>query len=244
MTSPGVLSEPRDASIGILMLETDFPRVPGDIGNPETFPFPVSYRIVQGASPQRVVQEADRRLLEPFEEAARSLEKEGVQAIATGCGFLAAFQRELADAVGIPVFSSSLLQVGMVYNSINRRRKVGVLTADAGALTEKHFRGVGIQDIPMVVVGMEDAEEFTAVFIKGKKHLDSEKIREEMILAAEKLRKCGDEIGAVVFECTNMPPYAKAVQDVLNVPVFDVVTMLRHVHATLKRRIFPPSKTL
>jgi Asp/Glu/hydantoin racemase len=243
MTSRRDRSGSADASIGIIMLDTTFPRVPGDIGNPETFPFPVSYKVVQGASPQRVVQESDMRLLEPFKEAARSLEKEGVQAIAAGCGFLAAFQRDLADAVGIPVFSSSLLQVGMVATTINRRSKVGVLTADARALTERHFKGAGIQDIPMVVVGMEDAQEFTAVFIHGKKSIDSGKVRKEMIFAAEELATSGHEIGAVVLECTNMPPYAKAVQQVLNVPVFDVVTMIRHVHSCLKRRDFPPSKT-
>jgi Asp/Glu/hydantoin racemase len=244
MTSPLDFSGSCDAPIGIIMLETSFPRVPGDIGNPWTFPFPVRYRVVRGASPQRVVREADRRLIEPFKEAARSLEKQGVKAIAAGCGFLAAFQRELADAVGIPVFSSSLLQVGMVYASINRRRKVGILTADSRALTERHFTGAGIRDIPMVVVGMEDAEEFTAVFMNGKQSMDSEKVRKEMILAAEHLGKSGDEIGAVVLECTNMPPYAKSVQEVLDVPVFDVVTMIHHVHACLERRNFAPAEGL
>ena len=86
------------------MLDTVFPRIPGDIGNAATFSFPVRYKVVKGASPQRVVKEADTRLLEPFIEAARSLEKEGVKAIGTSCGFLAIFQRELADAVDIPVF--------------------------------------------------------------------------------------------------------------------------------------------
>jgi aspartate/glutamate racemase len=242
MTSPHDLSGSSDASIGIIMLDTAFPRIPGDIGNPATFPFPVRYEVVRGAFPQRVVLEGAEGLIAPLMDAARCLARKGVKAIAAGCGFLAAFQRELADAVEIPVFSSSLLQVGMAYTAINRRSKVGVLTADSRALTEKHFRGAGIQNIPMEVVGMENAEEFTAVFIKGKTHLDSGKVRKEMILAAEKLSKSGAEIGAIVLECTNMPPYANVVQEVLNVPVFDVVTMIRYVHASIELNRFFDAK--
>ena len=152
--------------IGIIMLDTVFPRIPGDIGNPLTFPFPVRYQVVRGASPWRVVKEADVRLLRPFVEAARSLQNEGVKAIATSCGFLAIFQRELADAVRIPVFSSSLLQVPLARAMIGCDRKVGVLTASAESLTDRHFAGIGLPDIPMVVMGMEDAEEFTAAFIE------------------------------------------------------------------------------
>lgn len=193
-------------AIGIIMLDTVFPRIPGDIGNAGTFPFPVRYKIVRGASPQRVVKEADSRLLEPFLDAARSLESGGVKAIATSCGFLAIFQRELVDAVDIPVFSSSLLQVPMAQAMINRRRKVGILTASAASLTNRHFAGIGIEDIPVVVMGMEDAEEFTEVFIEGKPALDPEKVRKEMIRAAERMALLHPDIGALVLECTNMPP--------------------------------------
>jgi Asp/Glu/hydantoin racemase len=242
VTPSDASSAPGGAAIGIIMLDTVFPRIPGDIGNPDTFSFPVHYKIVLGASPQRVVKEADVRLLEPFKEAARSLEKQGVKAIATSCGFLAIFHRELADAVDIPVFSSSLLQVHLAHAAINRRRKVGVLTARARSLTERHFTAVGVRGIPLVVAGMDDAEEFSRVFLEGKPTLDTGRVRNEMVRAAEKLAETHPDIGALVLECTNMPPYARAVQEVLNVPVFDVVTMIRHVHASLKRQDFknPP----
>lgn len=77
------------------MLDTDFPRIPGDIGHPATFPFSVRYRIVKGASPRRVVKSADPLLLEPFVEAALDLERQGVRMITTSCGFLSIYQREL-----------------------------------------------------------------------------------------------------------------------------------------------------
>ena len=117
-------------------------------------------------------------------------------------------------------------------------RKVGVLTASAESLTDRHFAGIGLRDIPMVVMGMEDAEEFTAAFIEGKSSLDPEKVRNEMIRAAERMALLHPDIGALVLECTNMPPYARAVQQVLNVPVFDVVTLVRYVHSILDRNEF------
>ena len=107
--------------IGILMLDTKFPRIFGDIGNAETFSFPVRYKRVVGATPQRVVKEADPSLIEPFIEAAKELEQKGVSAITTSCGFLAIFQDYLADAVDIPVFTSSLIQVPLVYRMLKKK---------------------------------------------------------------------------------------------------------------------------
>jgi hypothetical protein len=39
-----------------MMMDTDFPRVVGDIGNAATWPFPVSYRVVRRAVPERLAQ--------------------------------------------------------------------------------------------------------------------------------------------------------------------------------------------
>jgi hypothetical protein len=140
-------------ALGILMLDTRFPRPPGDVGNANTWPFPTQYRIVKGADTSRIMGEApDPTLLEPFLEAARDLEAHGVRAITTSCGFLAVFQRELAAAVSIPVLTSSLLQVPIVSRLLRPDQKVGVLT-ERPHLTERHFQAVGwsAAEIPVVL---------------------------------------------------------------------------------------------
>ena len=76
------------ASVGILMLEARFPRIPGDMGNAGTWDFPVHYRIVRNASPDRVVRQGSAGLLDDFIEAARGLVADGVDGITTNCGFL------------------------------------------------------------------------------------------------------------------------------------------------------------
>jgi len=228
----------KDPVIGIIMLDTVFPRIPGDIGSPDTFSFPVEYKTVEGADPKRVVIDADPQLLQPFIDAARSLESGGVKAIGTSCGFLAMFHQGLVNAVDIPVFSSSLLQVRFAVEIIKKSQKVGILTARSQSLTRKHFIGVGIESYPLAISGMDAAEEFSAVFIEGKKDIDIDKCRGEIVVAAKKMVDGNPDIGAIVLECTNMPPYARAIQDAVGLPVFDVVTMINYAYWSLNRQVF------
>lgn len=224
--------------IGIIMLDTSFPRILGDIGNPGTFPFPVLYEIVKGANSKRIVIDADPKMLQPLILAARSLESAGVKAIFTSCGFLALFHEELASAVAIPVFTSSLLQVHFLKSILKKDQKIGVITALSQSLTKKHLAGVGIQSYPLAIIGMDSATEFRAVFIEGKKDINIDKCRQEILAVAKKLVLSSPNIGAIILECTNMPPFAKTIQESLGLPVFDVVTMLNYVYSSINQQIF------
>src|SRR4029453_9240407 len=148
-------------TVGILMPHPQFPPIPGDMGNASTFPFPVRYQRVDGASPDLVVRRGAAGLLPAFVDGARRLEHEGVGAITTNCGFLVKFQRELAAAVRVPVFTSSLLLVPLVHRLRPAGRRVGIMTVNSEGLTSEHFTGAGIGDIPVAVAGMENEKEFT-----------------------------------------------------------------------------------
>ena len=220
--------------IGILMLETRFPRIPGDIGNPESFDFPVRYKLVKGASPERVVKQADPALIGPFADGARELEAQGVKAITTSCGFLAIFQKELASAVSVPFFSSSLLQVHMARAILKPGQQVGILTARKKSLTRRHFAGVGIQPHDLVIQGLDEAEEFSSVFIENKPSLDEAKCRHEVCETAQTMLNNNPKIGALVLECTNLPPYSNDIRKLCKVPVFDAITLTNFIHGSLK----------
>ncbi|MFC1913293.1 aspartate/glutamate racemase family protein [Chloroflexota bacterium] len=224
-------------SIGILMLETRTPRIPGDIGNATTWDFPVVYRIVKGALPTRIVKEADPKLLKPFIEAAQDLEKLGVKAITTCCGFFAIFQKEMTEAVTIPVFTSSLIQVPLVYRMLKSNQKVGIITADSSSLSKKHLACVGADSIPTAIIGTEE-EEFSKVFVGNEPALDVEGARNTLVNTARRLISKHPEVGAIVLECTNMPPYAKSIQEEVNLPVFDIYTLTNMVYSTLVRKDF------
>lgn len=223
-------------TIGILMLETAFPRIPGDIGNALTFDFPVLYKIIKTATPRRVVIDRAKELLDLFIEGSRKLEKEGVEAITTTCGFLAIYQKELADAVSVPVLTSSLLQVPLVYRMLKKDQKVGIITIFGQHLSREHLEAVGAADIPSVIIGTESEMEFTRAIAGNELYLDVDKARNDVVETAKTLVLGNPSVGAIVLECTNMPPYAKAVQEAVKLPVFDIITLIKTVHMALSQQ--------
>ena len=227
-------------SVGVLVLDTRFPRIPGDIGNAGTFDFPVLYHRVRGASSDRVVRGVDRDLLPLFIEGARALESEGVRAITTSCGFLARFQRDLAAAVAVPVFTSSLMLVPLVHRALPPGRAVGIMTVDAAALGAEHMAGAGITpEMSVVVAGLETEKEFTRVLLEDQLTLDVEAARQEHLTVTRRMMDAHPEIGAIVLECTNMPPYRADIQALTGVPVFDITTLVRMVHEAVRHGLAP-----
>ena len=214
------------ATLGVVMLDTRFPRPRGDIGNAQTFAFPVHYRTVASASPRRVVIERDPALLAPFIDAARALEREGVAAVTTSCGFLALFQREMAAAVAVPVWTSSLLLVAEIEAALRDGRRVGIVTADAPSLTAGHLRAVGARaDTPCEGLALDSR--FRATVLEDRHELDVGEAERATVAAAERLVARHPEVAAIVLECTNMPPYADAVRAATGLPVHDLTTLVR-----------------
>jgi Asp/Glu/hydantoin racemase len=226
------------APLGILMLETRFARIPGDMGNAGTWPFPVLYRVVKGADPKRVVLNNAAGLLPNFIEAAQELVSLGAEAITTNCGFLSLFQQELAAATGVPVATSALIQVPWVQATLPPGKRVGVITVSAQSLTPRHLEAVGVPaDTPFV--GTEDGQEFFRVLILGEKDdLDVARAEQDILAAGRRLLSRNPDIGAIVLECTNMPPYASSLRDALGVPVFDIYSMITWWHCGLRPRTF------
>ncbi|MGH7056976.1 MAG: aspartate/glutamate racemase family protein [Acetobacteraceae bacterium] len=227
------------APLGILMLETRFARIPGDIGNAATWPFPVLYRVVPGASPERVVLARAAGLLPAFLAAAKELVALGAEAITTGCGFLSVFQRELAAAAGVPVAASALAQIPAVEASLPAGRRCGVITISAGSLTPAHFTAVGAApDTPLA--GTENGFELFRVLIRGEKpELDTALARRDVLDAGYDLVRRHPEVGAIVLECTNMPPYAAALKDALGLPVYDITTLVGWLCAGIRPATYP-----
>ena len=222
-------------TVGVLILDTKFPRVDGDIGNAHTFPFPVRYHRVTGAAPDLVVRRGAEGLLPAFIEGARVLEREGVGAITTSCGFLVKLQRPLAEAVRVPVFTSSLLLVPLVARMLPAGRRVGIMTVNASTLTADHMAGAGIgPEIPIAVIGMETEKEFTRVLLDDEPELDVDLAREEHVRVARRFTSQYPDLGAIVLECTNMPPYADDIRRETGLPVFDIVSLITMVHGALR----------
>ncbi len=227
------------ASIGILMLETRFPRIPGDMGNAGTWPFPVLYKVVKGATPNNVVRGGAVGLAESFIAAARELVTDGADGITTTCGFLALFQDQLAAAVGVPVATSSLMQVPMVQGLLPQGRRVGVLTISKASLTSEHLKASGIPlDTP--IVGTDEGREFSRAILDDEPTLDVDLARGDLIDAGNQLVRDHRDIGAIVLECTNMTPYAADLRQTLGLPIYSIYSFVTWFQTGLMPRIFDP----
>ena len=227
------------ARLGILMLEARFPRIPGDMGNALTWPFPVLYKVVRGASPARVVTERAEGLRDAFIEAAQALVADGADGITTNCGFLSLFQREIAEAVGVPVATSSLMQIPMIERTLPPGKRVGVLTVSGRSMRPEHLAEAGAApDTP--VMGTEDGEEFTRALLGNELTLDAAAAERDILRFGSALAARHPAIGAIVLECTNMIPYARRLREHTGLPVHDMYGFACWFHAGLSPRDFGP----
>ena len=225
------------AAVGILMLDARFPRIPGDMGNAATWPFPVHYKIVKGASPDRVVRHGADGLLEAFIDAAKELVAEGVDGITTNCGFLSLFQDELAAAAQVPVAASSLMQVGLVNATLPPGKRVGILTISGSTLSEAHLAAAGVP-AGTPIGTTEGGREFTEAILGNALEFDVEAARADNVEAAAALLTENPDIGALVLECTNMTPYAADIREAVGCPAFTAESFISWFHSGLKPRRF------
>ncbi|WP_236042545.1 aspartate/glutamate racemase family protein [Roseibium aggregatum] len=220
------------------MLEARFPRIPGDMGNALTWPFPVLYKVVRDATPDRVVRNKASGLLDTFIGAARELVADGVDGITTNCGFLALFQDELAEAVPVPVLTSSLMQVAMVNRTLAGGKRAGVLTISGSTLTPLHLEKAGVPEgTPLGTT--EGGCEFTRVILDNELELDVELARRDNVEAALRLQADNSDLGAIVLECTNMIPYAADIRRATGLPVYSIENFVRWFQGALVPRTFP-----
>ncbi len=226
------------ASVGILMLEARFPRIPGDIGNALTWPFPVQYRVVPGASPDHVVRRQAEGMTEAFVTAAKDLVASGVDGITTNCGFLSLIQDRVAAAVSVPVATSSLMQVPMVQTLLPPGQRVGILTISEATLTDDHLRAAHVPlDTP--VVGTDGGREFTRAILDDNPEIDFAACSQDLLDAAARMVTEHEHIGAIILECTNMVPYAADVRKYTGIPVYSMYSFVTWFQSGLMPRRFP-----
>ena len=232
----------RKAEIGILCWEAgQVPRglvqlesLVGNSTNPASYSFPVRFCRVRGANIETILENPSPVVLQTMIAEARDMVKEGVRAITTSCGFNAIFQEDLAEAVDVPVFTSSLLQVPFVQKIIGIRAEVAVITAKAAALKPGHFAAAGITRTDNVHVhGLEGCTQWGKIFSSPDEEMDLEAVRQEILGVALKALDSHPGTRAFVLECTDLPPFAEEIRGVTGLPVFDFITLVNTVHASL-----------
>lgn len=219
-------------AVGIVYIENvHYPMVPGNVVNACTYDFPVRMKAVPNLSNDRLFN-ADPTIADDIIATARQMvEFEGVRVISSACGFFGNFHRQVAAAIDVPVALSSLVQLSWIKNLLKPGQKVGILTANASALTPELFHQCCVSDFSNIVVkDMMAAEHFAAV-VDMRGHFDNGKACDEVVAAALELFEGDHDIGAILLECSDMPPYAAAIQEATQLPVFDFITLIRWLHS-------------
>ncbi len=205
-----------DGFLGVVMLDTRFPRPEGDIGHPAAFGVPTRRCVITGAWPEKIVQSGaglrKGRVVVPMLQLVRRLAQDGAKAITTSCGFLVLLQKEMQAQVSIPVVTSSLLQLPGL---LAQHRKVGVLTISSSKLGAEHLKAAGVPRerlADVVVQGVAANTEFVVAILGNRADMSIEKAAADVVAAAVALKQREPSLQCVVLECTNMPPYRAAIE--------------------------------
>jgi Asp/Glu/hydantoin racemase len=231
--------------LGIARLDQKYrhPNVPGDVENASTYPFPVRMKIIDGLydNPHPPICDAEGNYTTDVRKtvkAVKELAADGVRAIVMACGYFSLLQAVLAEEVAIPVFSSPLLLVPLVSRMIGARRKVGIIAASRRSLTQEFLEPAGITDsLPHVITGLEGSTEFYACFMGGTRTtLDVDRLRGQVVAIANDFVRENPDIGALVLECSALPPFAAAIQHEVGLPVFDYIGFVDCVYRSVAQR--------
>ena len=224
-------------TIGIMLLSGRFLFFPGNVSNAETFDFPVRYLEIGGVHASHL-HANDRTIVSKLIETAKQLEIDGCRAVCANCGYFGNFQAEVAANVDIPVYLSAIVQVPWILTGLRKSQKLGILCAVRDTLTMDLFESCGVtkeQHARCVIHGLQDAPEFS-ILCSEAGHLNHKLMRDDLVNAAEKLVAENPDIGAILLECTDMPPYAAAIQNAVNLPVFDSITLINYIHSGVARK--------
>lgn len=222
--------------IGILLLDTSVPFIPGDPANATTYDFPVRLQKLEGVTVERVMGK-DKTVYPDIRDAAMSLVGQGVRAITANCGFTGLHQSALAAELNIPVFLSSLIQIPFITTLIGQNAKIAVMVSSAKALSNEILSAVGVNTTDNLVIGgLEDQPNFYDFALKETGTLDSEAVSAEIVNSVTHLVKQEPKIKAILLECGLFPPYSAAVQEAVGLPVFDYVTMIKYVFSAVVHR--------
>jgi hypothetical protein len=219
------------------MLDTHFPRIYGDLGNADTWPFQVIYKIVHGATASDAVSTKGIADINPFIQGALELESQGVVGITTSCGFLSLAQQQIANRLSVPFVASSLMQIPMLDMLLAPEKRAGVLTIDSRSLTRSHLVAAGAA-IDTPVAGTENGKVFTDAILSDLPELDVKACRDDNVEAAQQLVEQHPSVGAIVLECTNMVPYAADIKQTTGLPVFSIYTLVNWLFSGLVPKKF------
>ncbi len=219
-------------AIGVIQLSANIPMIPGNMGNATTFPFPLLYEPMEVTGDMVVSTKPHPEVLRRSVEAGKKLEMQGVRAVCGNCGFFGNYQNEVAAALDVPFFSSSLLQIPLILMGLKPNQKVGVITADGSKLSQAPaLENCGlINRNRIVIAGAENSSEMKKILGTTGSY-NPKKFELQLIEIARKMVAENQDIGSILLECTELPPHAHAIQKAVGIPVWGFPTLVNWIYS-------------
>jgi hypothetical protein len=232
-------------AIGVLLFDRRrYPVLPGDVANASSYDVPVRMKVVAGVvdvppPPSLWAGGQPPESARLMREATIELREEGVRAIVTACGFFVSVQDYLAEAAGVPVFTSPLILVPLLSRMLGNR-KLGILTASKALLDDSFLHAAGITPAMNVAVqGIEDSAEFYATHMGGTRIvMDADLLRDEVVGIASRFAAANPDMAGMLIECSNLPTFSADIQRATGLPVFDYFTFIKFVQASIVQAPF------
>ncbi len=221
-------------AVGILVIDTWYPLVPGNVANACTYKFPVAYKILKGVTIEQIMN-GDPNLLETVIEGGKELVQQGARAIVGACGSFANYQKKASEKLDVPTFLSVMLQVPLISMGLKPDQKIGVLAASAAALTQNVFDQCGITDPSRLIITEADQLSEFQRLSECKGRFNSKRLEEQIIDLMTRFVGEHPKVGAILIQCSDLPPYAWAIQNAVRLPVFDMNSLIEWVYYAVVR---------
>jgi Asp/Glu/hydantoin racemase len=222
-----VITKVKQASLGVVRLDYDYPHNPGDVDSPLSYDYQVLYRAVPGLTfdmckSGKLTPEVEKQLM----DAVDWLVEQGVSGITSDCGFMMYYQDMVRKRSHLPVFMSSLAILPAVTTAFSSDEKIAIFTASGDSLTPmkdiiKKECGVDPSEERFVIVACDTIPGFEAV-AKGEK-VDAKKVGPGIVAKAKEVLASDKAIRALMMECTELPQFSDELRKETKLPVFDAI---------------------
>ncbi|CAK9105960.1 Dimethylsulfonioproprionate lyase (DMSP lyase) (Symbiodinium-A1) [Durusdinium trenchii] len=206
----------------VLQLDTQFPRIPGDIACKETYLLPIHIEVIDRAHVADVVS-LDPEALD-ISRFASALAKADAEIISTSCGFMVYFQKMLSELTQKTFISSALVALPKLRARF-QDVEIMVITFDADILGAPAYR-FALDGFTGPVVGLEKSMHLYQVISKDLDHLELECAEADMDKLIQTALTCYPDIGAIMLECTNLPPYKHIIRRHFSGEIVDCLSVL------------------
>ena len=215
-------------AVSLLQLDTSFPRIPGDIGSPETWRAGLDIHVVPELSVARVINSdpgaTDMTAVEAAMDRARG------DILTTSCGFLCYWQDRLAARTARPFVSSALLALPDLRGRF-ADDELAILTFNADVLTSPAF-APSLGGFTGPVAGLAEESHLRQVIANDLPALDRQRAEDEIVRLVDGLCAAGG-VRALLLECTNLPPYKQALKARFDIEIFDILTLIDGMKADI-----------